>query len=202
MKTSDNNGTAAKPRKARESHGVEGGTREANRLAVVILEVLAGGRTPTDAAAALAITVPRYYQLEMRALEGLVAALEPRPKGKQPSLEGRLAQLEKELEEARHECARQQALVRAAQRSMGIKPPVASNAKKPAKNRAGRRQRRPTVRALKAVAALKKKVRSESTEAVQQQAQRASAVSSTEDSPAKDNVPRHGASGIPEGAIR
>jgi hypothetical protein len=105
------------------------------------------------------------------------------------------------LEEARHECTRQQALVRAAQRSLGIKPVVASNAKKPPKDRAGRRQRRPTVRALKAVAALKKNVRSESSEALQQQAQQASAVSFTEDSPAKDNVPP-GASGTPEGAIR
>ena len=107
---------------SKKPHGVQGGSSEANRFAVVILEVLAGGRTPGDAAKALGVTPPRYYQLETRALEGLVAALEPRPKGKQPSLEGRIAQLEKALGEARRESLRQQALVRAAQRSLGIKP--------------------------------------------------------------------------------
>jgi len=57
--------------------------REARRLATLILEVLAGGRTPTEAAQALEISVPRYYQLEGRALRGLVAACEPRPRGRQ-----------------------------------------------------------------------------------------------------------------------
>jgi hypothetical protein len=44
------------------------------RQAAAILEVLAGARTPTEAATALAVSLPRYYQLESRALEGLVAA--------------------------------------------------------------------------------------------------------------------------------
>lgn len=197
------NAKTPEQRKAKGPHGIRGGTQEANRLAVVILEVLAGGRTPSEAATALAISVPRYYQLEIRALEGLVAALEPRPKGKQPCLQRRLVQLQKALDEARRECARQQALVRAAQRSLGIKAPAtptAKNAKQPAKDRAGRRRRRPTVRALKAVAALKKNVRPESSEALQQQAPGASGVSSTEDSPAKEHLPSDGRSGKQEGA--
>jgi hypothetical protein len=68
---------------------------EAQRLAATILEVLAGARTPTQAAPALSISLPRYYQLEARALAGLVAALAPRPKGKQPTLESRVKALEK-----------------------------------------------------------------------------------------------------------
>lgn len=153
--------------KGRAPHGTQGGTLEANRLAISILEVLAGVRTPTDAAAALAVSVPRYYQLEMRALEGLVAACEPRAKGKQPSLEKRVAELERELERAERACARQQALVRAAHRSLGLKAPAVVDKKKPL-GAGGRRQRRPTVRALKAIDALRKKVGTPDGEPLQQ----------------------------------
>ena len=50
---------------------------EAQRLAAAILEVLAGVRSPPAASELLGISLPRYYQLEARALEGLVAALGP-----------------------------------------------------------------------------------------------------------------------------
>jgi hypothetical protein len=56
-------------------------SREAQRWAAVILEVLAGVRTPAQAAEALSVSLPRYYQLETRALRGLVASCEARPKG-------------------------------------------------------------------------------------------------------------------------
>ena len=56
-------------------------SREAQQLAAVILEVLAGVRTPTQAAAVLGFSVPRYYLWEQRAIEGLARACEPRPKG-------------------------------------------------------------------------------------------------------------------------
>jgi hypothetical protein len=137
---------------------LQGGTSEANRLAVAILEVLAGLRTPAEAAQALQVSLPRYYVLETRALEGLVAACDPKPLGKQPSPETRLAALEKELQRARRECARQQALVRAAQRSVGLSPAAPPTAKSPAKpDRVGRkgRVRRPAVRALRAARTLR-----------------------------------------------
>src|SRR3977135_1019996 len=73
---------------------------EAQRRAATILEVLAGMRSPPEASQALSISLPRYYQLEARALEGLVAALAPRPLGKQPSLENRVKLLEKQLDVA------------------------------------------------------------------------------------------------------
>ena len=150
-------GTEAAPTRPRKSasRGVQSGSVQANRLAIAILEVLVGERTPADAAKALGITVPRYYQLETRAVNGLVAACEPRPKGKQRSPETRIAALERKLSQAQQEVVRQQALVRAAHRSLGLKaaPPAKPNGRtgKPA----NRRTRRPTARALKAVEVLR-----------------------------------------------
>jgi hypothetical protein len=155
MSSSSTPKLVAKRKAPRGAHTVQGGTSEANRRAVAVLEVLGGLRTPADAAATLGIAVPRYYQLETRALEGMVTALEPRSLGKQPSLEGRVARLQKELEQARRESARQQALVRVAQRSLGLKPSSTPNGQIPAKDRKGRRKRKPTVRALKAAAVLR-----------------------------------------------
>ena len=144
----------AKARRAKRLQRLQPGTSEANRQAVVILEVLGGVRAPQDAAKALGITVPRYYQLEVRGLQGLVAALAPRPKGKQASPESRIARLELALGRSQNECGRLRALVRAAQRSLGVKVTEAVDAQKPAKDRAGRRRRRPAVRALKAARVL------------------------------------------------
>jgi hypothetical protein len=137
------------------AHGVRGGTSPANRLAAVILEVLAGECSPTEAAASLEVSLPRYYQLETRALEGMVVALEPRPKGKQPSLAGRVAQLEKQLQQAHRESARQQALVRVTQRTLGLatSPPATKDSQR--RDRPGRKKRCPTVRALKAARTLR-----------------------------------------------
>jgi hypothetical protein len=127
---------------------------EAQRLAAAILEVLAGLRSPPAAAELLTISLPRYYQLEARALEGLVAALAPRPLGKQPSLENRVKQLEKELGAAQRACARQEALVRLTQRSLGLAN-VAPAKTVPAANGKTRKARQPMVRALKAAQTLR-----------------------------------------------
>jgi len=170
-------------RKPKESHCARGGSSEANRQAVVILEVLAGIKTPTQAASDLSITPPLYYQLETRAVEGLVAALEPKPKGKQPLPANRIAALERELEKTRRECARQQALARITQRTWAVKlaprpqpkPKPAAEARpskspEPRDGAGRRRRRRPAVRALKAVQALRKNVRPAEEQAVQQPA--------------------------------
>jgi hypothetical protein len=146
---------------SRKGHRLRGGTGEANRIAVAILEVLAGLRTPAEAAQSLQISLPRYYVLETRALEGLVAACEPKPLGKQPTPQTRIAALEKELQQSRHQCARQQALVRAAQRTVGLTLPAArpgkqkTEAAKGAAKAGGKRRRRPTVRALRAAKTLR-----------------------------------------------
>jgi hypothetical protein len=122
------------------------------------LEVLAGVRTPSDAAAAMGISVPRYYLWEKRALQGLVAACQPRGAGKTVSSRCQILALEKEIGRLKQECARQQALLRAAQRTIGLAPPPAPKPATKAGAKAGgkrTRQRRPAVRALKAVAALR-----------------------------------------------
>lgn len=142
-------------------------SHDAQRFAAVILEVLAGVRTPTEAAAAVGLSVPRYYLWEQRALEGLVRACEPRPKGKAASERHQIAVLEKEVARLQRDCARQQALVRASQRTISLaavpKPAAKPAAKpggkataKPGGAVAGKtkRKRRPVARALKAVAAL------------------------------------------------
>jgi hypothetical protein len=148
-------------------------SRAAQRLAAAILEVLAGVRTPTDAAAVLGISVPRYYLWEQRALEGLVAACEPRPVGQAMGHRHQLAVLQKEVAQLKQDCARQQALVRAAQRTIGLGPPPPA---KPAPKASGKavgkvtgkkaRKRRPVVRALKAVATLQAAAATEETPVV------------------------------------
>jgi len=70
---------------------------EARRAAALVLEVLAGVRTPAGAATALGIRLPRYYLLEQRAIQGLISACEPRPVGRTVSTDRRLARLEREL---------------------------------------------------------------------------------------------------------
>lgn len=151
------NANVPKTQRPKAAHAVRGGSPDANRLAIVVLEVLAGLRTPAEAAAALECSLPRYYQWETQAVEGLVAALEPRAKGKQPSPQRQLQQLQKALEQARRDVARHQTLARLAQRTLGIKPVPTTDAKKPRQDRAGRRKRSATVRALRVTAALKEK---------------------------------------------
>jgi hypothetical protein len=152
----------------REPHGIQGGSREANRIAVAILEVLAGVRSPAEAADALEVSLPRYYLLETRALGGMVAACEPKPQGKQPSPQTRIVALEKELQQARRECARQQALVRVAQRSVGLSAAETPKGKASSQpDRRGRKKRRPAVRALKAADTLRSHLASINVSAVE-----------------------------------
>jgi len=123
-----------------------GHSREAQRQAAVILEVLAGVRTPAQAAEVLSVSVPRYYQLEGRALGGLVSACEARPKGRVRSPDHELATLRRQHDRLQRELVRQQTLVRLAQRSIGLAPPKAAD--QPAGQ--GKKRRRPVVRALRA----------------------------------------------------
>ena len=112
----------------------------ASRVAACVLEVLAGVRTPAEAAGELGVSLPRYYQLEQRALQGLVRGCEPPPRGRVASPEGELARLCQENERLTKECQRQQALVRLARQAAGLANP----APKPGKGgAAGGTKRRP-----------------------------------------------------------
>ena len=128
------------------------GDETAKKNAAVILEVLAGLRTPTEAAEALGISSMRYYVLERRAMEGLVHSLAPRPKGKQKRPENALMEAQREKVRLEREVGRLQALVRAAQRTMKLPPPPTRDKKKEGEKR---RPRRPQVRAEKAIALLR-----------------------------------------------
>jgi hypothetical protein len=120
-------------------------SREAKRLVAALLEVLGGQRTPQQAAQSLGVSVPRYYQVEARALRSLLAACEPKPKGRQPDPATELAVLRRRNEQLQRDLARQQALVRLAQRAIGLSAPPPAPAKVAGKKT---RKRRPTVRAL------------------------------------------------------
>lgn len=119
----------AAPTAARTSTKARGpaplvGSEPARRQAAAILEVLAGVRRPSEAAQALSTSLPRYYQLERRALLGLLKACEPAPRGPRIDLTRQLAALERENRRLKRECDRQQALVRMAERGLGLPPPA------------------------------------------------------------------------------
>jgi hypothetical protein len=128
-------------------------SKEAKRLAAVILEVLAGVRQPSQAAEALQVSLPRYYQVETRALQGLLAACESRPKGRQPQTAQELAALQQHNARLQREVARQQALVRVAQRVVGVPAAVS-----PAPKAAGKKKRQRKARALTMAARLRQEV--------------------------------------------
>ena len=117
---------------------VQGVSPQARRVAAAILEVLAGARTPTEAAAALELCVPRYYQLEAEALRGLLAACEP---GRDAAATEQ-ARLLRDNQRLQRDLLRQQALARAAQRTIGLSavpPPAAAKpGKKPRRRRIAR----------------------------------------------------------------
>jgi len=137
------------------------GSTEAKRLAAVILEVLSGLRGPREGSEAMSVSLNRYYQLETRALGGLIGALEPRPKGRRTRPEDRIAELEREKRRLEQEVGRHQALVRAAHRSLGV--PALPAAKKRSKVRGkgtdktkSPRRRRTVKRGTKVIARLRR----------------------------------------------
>jgi hypothetical protein len=151
---------SAKTARVTWSHGP---SQEARRTAAAILEVLAGMRTPSEAAQVLSVSVPRYYALEQRAVASLVAGCEPHLRGPVKSPQRRIAELEREIRRLRQQCDRQRALARAVQRTVGLPmsaPRVAigkgqANRSSPSPMGKKRPTRRPTVRALKAAQMLR-----------------------------------------------
>ena len=136
---------SGKPRKRHPVGGMDLGKdrgQEAKQLAAAILEVLAGARTPTEAATALELSVPRYYQLEAQALRGLLAACEPKPKGRVRKATTEVETLRQENQRLQRDLTRHQTLARAAQRAVGLSPPASTPTskagKKPRKRRVAR----------------------------------------------------------------
>jgi len=144
------------PRKSRGRQGphLNGGSRDGRQVAAVVLETLAGARTPNEAADVLGVSAPRYYMIELKALRGLLAACEPRPKGPQADPGAEAERLKKEVARLDRDLKRQQALTRATQRAIGLMAPAPKPDKKEGKGKAHRR-RKPTVRGLRAAEHLK-----------------------------------------------
>ena len=111
---------------------------DGKRRAAAVLEVLAGARSPSEAAQVIGVTLPAYYQIEARALQGLIDACEPRKRGRQP------LGVAPDVERLRAEVLRQQSLLRSLQRSIGLQADESVPAAP------GRRGRKPSVRALRA----------------------------------------------------
>jgi hypothetical protein len=100
------------------------GSEEAKRQAAVVLEVMSGSRGAQEGADVLGISAIRYYTLENRALQGMVKALEPRPKGRRMrSPEDAMRQVEKEREQYKREVGRLQTLLRMVRKSVHLQEP-------------------------------------------------------------------------------
>src|SRR5260370_26392773 len=93
------------------------------------MAVLADSRASSEDALALGEALPRYFQVETRALRGLLEACEPRPRGRGPSIAKEVTGLRQENQRLQRDMMRQQALVRAAQRSVGLTPPTPTPSK-------------------------------------------------------------------------
>jgi hypothetical protein len=131
-------------RKARSRTRELDASREAKRLGSAILEVLGGLRSPTEASELLGISPQRYYKLEARAVQGLLQALEtPADRRRRARPDKELASVEAERDRLRRELQRAQALVRIAQRHVGLPAPKATTPK----GKGGKRKRKPRVRA-------------------------------------------------------
>ncbi len=119
------------------------GSKAAKRFMLVLLEALSGACSTTEAAKRLEISSARYYQLELRALQGMMSALEPRCRGRQNTPERMILMLEKEKRDLALELRRAQNLLRAARRTVGIKA-----SKKRAGTKKKRRRKKPRARVV------------------------------------------------------
>lgn len=124
---------------------------ESRKQAAVVLEVLAGVRTAEQACTALGISLPTYYNLETRALRGLIWSCTPEPPGRSMHLARKLKLAEHKSLALEKQVQRYQALLRTAQRSVGLLPPEPVKPPAPGK----RKPRKPTVRAMRAIEAIR-----------------------------------------------
>ncbi len=118
------------------------GSDAARRSAALMLEVWSGVRTTQSASLAMGVAVTRFYQLEARALQMIVSAMEPRPRGRQKTAESELSKLRAEKHRLQRDVERFQSLYRTSQRSLGV---AVAKPVEPAKNAApgGKRRRGP-----------------------------------------------------------
>ena len=93
---------------------------QARERGAIVLEVLAGAMQVQEASERLSINPPAYYNLETRAVQGLIQACEPRGKGPGENLRKKIRDLEQEITHLEREARRYQSLTRAAQKAIGL----------------------------------------------------------------------------------
>lgn len=123
----------------------------ARKQAAAVLEVLAGLRSPQQAAEDLGISLPTYFNLETRALRGLTFACCAQPPGRQQSLAPQLRQAQARAQDLERQLGRYQALLRSAQRNVGLPQAAAPRASPQSR----RKPKPPAVRALRALKAIR-----------------------------------------------
>jgi len=114
------------------------GSDQARRLGAWLLRSLSGACGPLDAARGMGVALARYYQLEARVLQAMVAALEPRPRGRQVHSEARERKSQQERQRLERDLHRYQALYRTLQKTMGVPPELPARAEE----KAGGKKRR------------------------------------------------------------
>ena len=121
------------------------GSEAARRQAALLLEAWSGVRSTQSASEAMGVALTRFYQLEARALQLIVSAMEPRPRGRQRTPESELGKLRREKQRLVRDAERYQSLYRTVQRSLGLSIAKATESQKnPApggKQKRGPRQR-------------------------------------------------------------
>lgn len=122
------------------------GSDAARRMTALLLEAWSGVRSTQAASEAMGVALPRFYQLEARALQLIVSAMEPRPRGRQRTVESELSRLRLQQQRLMRDAERYQALYRTAQRALGV---VVARPAEKAENPApgGKRKRGPRTKA-------------------------------------------------------
>lgn len=112
-------------------------SEQAKARAALVLEVLAGERTATEAAAEIGVTMTSYYKLEDRAVAGMVEAMKKVPRGPRRNYDREIEKLERECRRLERECRRTQALLRVSQKAVGI-----AQAERETVTRSGKKRRK------------------------------------------------------------
>lgn len=110
----------------------------AKQITSVVIETFSGAVGTTEAAERLGVSLSRYYQLEAKALQGMLTALEPKPRGKTKTPAKEIQALKAEKKALEQELRRHQALLRAAHRTVGL--PAKKKAAASSSRRGGRKR--------------------------------------------------------------
>lgn len=121
------------------------------REAACVLEVLAGLRSPEEAAKVIGVSVPTYYNLEAKALKGLLHGCRTESPGRRMALEKRVAEAEQRAAELERQLRRYRSVLRNARRAAQILGD--SDESQETGSESGSR-RTPRVRARRAIEAL------------------------------------------------